>query len=93
MNKRLMFKKVINIIIIPLMIMALALYLPDVYQCSLLTQATPEEYETMTACFIMVYNLQNTMWFTAAILAIIMLAFEYYKFKNSLSKQSQVDGQ
>ena len=93
MNFRLSFKKIVNIIVIPLLILSLSLYLPDVYHCQLLTEGTVEEFEASATCFTMVNNLQNVMWFCAIMFAIILLAFEFYKFKKSLSNQQQREGQ
>lgn len=90
---RMMFNKAVSIIAIPILIIVLSLYLPDVYQCQVLHEGEAADFEASAACFTMTNIMQQTLWFAAAMFAIIMLAFEFYKFRKSLSKQQQREGQ
>ena len=93
MSGKLIFKRVVRLISIPLLVIALALYMPDVYTCNTLLRADLYEVLASLACLQMVAGLQVMLYLVATVFAFILFAFEFYTFKMSFSKKDRAAGQ
>lgn len=92
-SSRQKFNKAVSIIAMPCLIIALSLYLPDVYQCTVLHEGSAADFEASAKCFALVNFMQVILWICSGAFAFIMLFFEYYKFKKSLTDQQKREGQ
>lgn len=92
MDKKVYFKKVVRLISIPLILIVLSLYLPDVYACSQMQYVDLNELMASVQCLHMVSAMQQLMMISATAFTIIIFCAEFYQFKHSYDKKSQQAG-
>ena len=85
-------KTIISIVALPLLLLALSLYLPDLYGCTRLEVGTPEAFLVQVQCLQNTASYQQIMLIGAGMITIIMMIATVYKRKKSLSEQHKQEG-
>ena len=89
MNIKSTFNKVVKLISIPLLIIALSAYVPDVYPCTQPFRMDLYDVLVSAACVQMVAQIQMLLLVIATVFTIIIFAAEFYQFKLSLSPKDK----
>jgi len=89
MKSKLIFKKVVKLISIPVMVLVLSMYLPDIYPCTKLMRIDLTNYVVDMGCVFYVMSLQLLLWVVASMFTIVLFVGEFYQFRMSLDKKGK----